>query len=245
MAFVTTKGWKSPADIVKSYRGAETLIGRDPGSVLPIPKAGDTAAWEQTWSKLGRPESADKYDLKAGLPAGANVDEGFTKAIGGLFHKAGLTAEQAKAVAAGYNELASGKQTQAETDRAANVTADKAALQTKWGGGYERQLATAKMAVAELGFSADEVNALEDVIGYGATMEKFAALGKRLSDPNFVTGGDKPRFDGTLTPAEAGEEIRKMKMDKGFQASLFDVRHPAYKENKARWDNYHKIAYPG
>jgi len=245
IAHLDNKGWKSPQDIYRAYRGAETLIGKDPSSVVPIPRAGDVAGFDQLFNRLGRPDSPDKYDLKAGLPDGTQADDGFMKEIGGLFHKSGLTGDQAKAVAAGYNAIATARQKQAETDALANVTADKQTLQREWGSGYERQLTIAKMAVQELGFTQEEIGAMESAIGYRAVMQRFAELGKRLSDPKFARGDGQPRFDGTLTPAEAGEEIRKMKMDEAFVKSLQDRSHAAHKENKAKWSRLHEIAYPG
>ena len=245
VAFVDNKGWKSVGDSLKAYRSAVTLIGRDPESLLPIPKAGDEAGWNQTWQKLGRPDSADKYNLKAGIPDGMNVDQDFMKNVGGIFHTAGLTADQAQRVAEGYNKLSIARQQQAEKDALANVTADKAALVKEWGGGYDRQMTMAAAAVRELNFSQDEVSALQEVLGYKGVMTKMAELGARLSDPNFVSGNSTDKFTGTMTPAEANAEITRLKMDTGFVASLQDRNHAAHKENKAKWSRLFEIANPG
>ena len=243
VGYVTNKGWQTPADIIKSYQGAEKLIGRDPSTLVPIPKPGDEAGWATVYSKLGRPETADKYDLKVGLPKDATPDEGMSKAMADVFHKAGLNSEQAKIIAEAYNTTASGKAAQMTKDYELNVATDKKSLLTKWGGGYERMMNSAQTAVSALGFDAKAVDALESAMGYAGVMEFFAGLGQKLGDDRFVSGAGKT-FSGTMTPGEAQTEITKLKQDTVFQGTLRDKMHPAHKENLKRWQDLFALGYP-
>jgi len=243
-AYITNKGWQTPADIVKSYQGAEKLIGRPADTLLTIPKPGDEAGWQAVYAKLGRPETHDKYDLKAGAPDGFAPDEAMMGKMSAVFHKAGLNAEQAKMIAAEYNASAGERGAQAQKDYDLNVQTDKRALLQKWGGGYERMMNSAQTAVASLGFDSKMVDAVEAAIGYGATMEFFAGLGQKLGEHKFVSASGPTGIPGQLTPAEAQQELAKLKQDKVFQTTLHDKMNPAYKDNYKKWQDLFTIAYP-
>ncbi len=132
----------------------------------------------------------------------------------------------------------------AENDKRTNFAAEKLALQQEWGGGYERMAGAAKTAVKALGFSAEEIDALESVVGFKGVMQKFAALGQKLSDPSFVSPDGGARFDDQMTPAEAKAEIEKLKLDKDFGAALRGgAMHPSSKSAKQKWSELHRIAY--
>lgn len=245
LEMVKQKGWKSNNDMLKAYRGAVTLIGRNPEDVLVRPKEGDANAWNGLYDRLGRPKEASGYDMTAGIPEGAQADERISESMREVFHKAGLSAGQAKAIAEAYNTTASGMLADREQATVAAVTADKQRLQREWGGGFERQMTSAKAAVSALGFSKEEINALQDTIGYHGVMTKFAELGKRLSDPSFVSGNTAQGFDGLMTPAEANAEIQKIKLDDGMKKALYDKLHPAHASVAKKWKDLHAIAYPG
>jgi len=245
VAFIDNKGWKSPADLYKSYRGAETLIGKDVSSLITLPKAGDTAGWDAVYTKLGRPVDAKGYDLKAGMAEGAQVDEAMMATMSGLFFKAGLNPDQAKAIAGEYNVMAAQRAKDAHADYERNVTTDKASLIKDWGGGYERMMNSAQTAVASLGFDGKMVDALETAIGYAGTMKFFAGLGQKLGEHKFVGGDSNVKFSGTMTPQEASAEITKLKSDGVFQGTMRDKLNPANKENVRKWQELFAIAYPG
>src|SRR3990172_4178733 len=57
--YVKVKGWTAPADVIKSYQGAEKLIGRDPSTLLVMPRADDPVGQRAVFSRLGMPETAD------------------------------------------------------------------------------------------------------------------------------------------------------------------------------------------
>jgi hypothetical protein len=212
--------------------------------MVSIPKPGDEAGWQAVYAKLGRPETHDKYDLKAGAPEGFAPDEALMGKMSAAFHKAGLNAEQAKIIAAEYNASAGERGAQAQKDYDLNVQTDKRALLQKWGGGYERMMNSAQTAVASLGFDGRMVDAVEAAIGYGATMEFFAGLGQKLGEHKFVSASGPTGIPGQLTPAEAQQELAKLKQDKVFQATLHDKMNPAYKDNYKKWQDLFKIAYP-
>lgn len=245
LAYVGTKGWKAPADVITSYKNAEKLIGRDPSTLISLPKADDPAAFLEVMGKLGRPESPDKYEFSA-PPDGLKPDESYVNWARGSFHKAGLTAGQVKQLTAEHNAYVASIVAQQQKDYELGVTTDKAALQTEWGGGFERMMASAKHAANTLGFKPEMVDAMEKAVGYAGTYKFFADLGKKMGEASFVTpDGKKPGFEGMMTPEEAKLEWETMKTDPIWGKALTDASHPNHKAAKAKQQKLFSTMYPG
>lgn len=244
VAYVQNKGWQSAADVVKSYQGAEKLIGRDPNTLLVMPRADDPEGFRAVMTKLGLPESPDKYEFaKAeGLP----VDAGYEKWSRDTFHKLGLPASVVKALTAEHNAYVKGVLEQQTKDYEQRVAADKSALVAEWRDGHERMMNAAQSAAKNLGFTGEMIDALEKSIGYAATMKFFANMGQKMGEDGFVTSGEgKPgKFGQGLTPAEAKAEWDAMKADPVMSKALFDPTHPAHAQAKARQERLFKTMYP-
>lgn len=95
-----TKGWTAPesADkVLSSYAELERMQGES----LRMPKP-DAAPdeWKNFYSKLGRPESPDKYEFKRpeNLPADIAYSDDLAKAAKPWMHEAGLNPKQAQQV---------------------------------------------------------------------------------------------------------------------------------------------------
>lgn len=245
-AYVANKGWNSPADVVKSYQGAEKLIGRDPATLVTLPRADDPAGFRTLLGKLGLPETPDKYEFSP-PPQGLTPDAGYEAWARGTFHKVGLLPDQVKALTAEHNNYVAGILQQQAKDYELAVTQDKAALLKEWGGGHERMMAAAKSAATALGFTAEMIEAIERTNGYAGTYKFFANLGQKMGEDGFVTGGDKNGgggFGKTMTPAEAKVEIDAMKLDPVAKIALTDSQHPGHKAAKEKWNKLHSVAYP-
>jgi len=240
IAIIETKGWKTPADIYKSYRGAESLLGKDPSTLLTIPRADDAAGFRAAMTRLGMPETADKYEID--IPKGA--DPAYGNWARESFHKLGLTATQAKELVKANNEFVAKAQADSQKVYDTQYAADKQTLLREWGGGLDRMMNSAQTAFKSLGMKPEIVDAIERSIGYAETMKYFAALGQRMSESDFIggDGGSRPGF-GTMTPAEATTEWNKLKVDKDFKSALFDNMHPGHKEAKLRQANLFNIMH--
>lgn len=244
-AYVGVKGWKAPADVIKSYREAEKLIGRDPNTLLVLPRADDPAGLTAAFTKLGRPEKPEAYDYKAGLPKDVKVDENFGKAMQGFFHKANLTADQAKTLATDYNSHLVAQQEQAEKDYKLSVELGKKELLTKWGGGHDRMLNVAQTTAKALGFTPELMDAIERQVGYKATYEMLVDIGSKLGEDKFVDGNSRRNgFGDTLTPDEAKQQWDAKKLDPNYMAALQDPQHPGHKAAQATQSALFKVMYP-
>jgi hypothetical protein len=244
-AYVANKGWQSIGDVIKSYQGAEKLIGRDPSTLLSMPRADDPAGFRAVMSKLGLPETPDKYDF--GKPADGEpaFDESYMGWARNTFHKVGLPAEMAKQLTAEHNNYIKGLMTQQAADYDLAVQADKTALLKEWGGGHERMMNAAQNAAKSLGFTPEMVDAMEQSVGYAGTLKFFAQLGQKMGEDKFVSGSEgEKRFGDTLTPDDARQQWEAMKLDPVQKAALQDKQHPAH---KATWEKQTKlfaIMYP-
>ena len=136
------------------------------------------------------PATADAYDIP--VPEGESPD--VAKAVAPLFHKAGLSATQAKALAEGWNEMQSGQKAaaaQAEADAATAAEAaakrEDATLQAEWGKDYTANKEHARRAAMQFLPGDDEAKSafvaeLEKKFGYTATMKMWAAIGQGLGE---------------------------------------------------------------
>lgn len=173
--FTNGDGSMNVAELLKSYNAAQSYLG---GSVrLPTDKSSpeEIAAF---YSKLGRPESAEKYDWK--VPEGYSSIEGNFKKFKELCFNLGMSNKQVSGVFNGWlqsvkdieaaqsAELAKIKQANFDALSDANVWGDKAsdkisALQKKLGEINEGK-ALHKLQAAGLDFDADVLLMLASVL---------------------------------------------------------------------------------
>ena len=62
---IQTKGWENADALISSYRELEKHIGADKNDFIKMPKVGDgeTPDYSEVFARLGRPETADGYEL--------------------------------------------------------------------------------------------------------------------------------------------------------------------------------------
>ena len=241
--WVAQKGWSSMDAALESGRHLEKLIGAPADEVVRLPKNPDEAAVRGVLSRLGLPETPDKYEIAT--VEGVPVDPEYAKWAQDIFHKVGLTASQAKALStenATYVKQAMEKQ---EADYKANVAADTAALQSEWRNGYENQINKAKTAASQLGFTGEMVDAMESTVGYANTMKFFANLANKLGEDKFI-GAEGPtgkNFETGMTPAEAKVEYERLVADPAFSTALLNKEHVNHKSAVAKKAQLHSIMH--
>lgn len=244
-SYVTNKGWQSPADVIKSYQGAEKLIGRDPSTLVPLPRADDPAGTRALYSKLGLPEDPAKYEFDfSAFGEGAKPDPGYEGWARSAFHKVGLTAAQAKALTAEHSAYVKGILDQQAKDYELSVAGQKSDLQKEWGAGFERMHSAAEHAAKGLGFSPEMVDAIESKIGYAATKKFFASLGQKMGEDGFVGGNKTASFGNQMTPDQAKSEWEAMKLDTNQMAALTDPAHPGHKGAKEKQTRLFNTMFP-
>ena len=171
------------------------------GKVIAIPGEGATDAERAAfYTKLGRPETADKYsitkpaDLPEGIEYSADVEAAFKK----VAHEKGLSDTTAKEIYGWYWDLVKAGHVQAmQTEKAATEKAVNT-LKDEWkGDAFKVNSELAKRAFAKFGGDTPEVIKFRDDtmidgvrLGDHPTFLKiFAAIGKTISDDSLSAGG--------------------------------------------------------
>lgn len=228
--------------LAKSYKHAATLVGADRAQVLRLPKAPDAPEWEDVWNRLGRPEKPDGYALAT--PDGTPPET--LTALADVFHKAGMTKQQADAVMGWYGERVQAAMT--ERSQRAEIGAQEAVrlLKQEWGAAYDDQVHAARQAVREYGGEA--FTKLLDETGlhsHPAVVRMMARIGASLAEPGGLKGGGNGQATGgPVTPAAAVQEIARLRGDRQFTADLMARTAPGHQAARERWDNLHRMAYP-
>lgn len=211
MAYVGTKGWQSPTDLLTSYRNLEKFAGGSKNLVeLPGVDATDEVMG-QFYDRLGRPATADQYSFKA--PEGA--DPTITEAFKGMAHKYGLSDKAAAGIFGEWNQMVQSMSQQAE--QAAQVESENAiqALRRDWGSQFDAKVEDGKRAAALLGYDQEKLNALESKMGTADLMHLMVTLGSKMGEAS-LEGADSGTKSFGLSPIQAKQQIADLKMDKQF-----------------------------
>lgn len=236
--YVTTKGWKSPQDLLGSYRNLEKLTGAGPDKLIKLPTNDDPAAWNEIYGKLGRPETADKY----GLPVPEGDKGEFAKVASDWFHKNGLSVKQAQGVTKDWNEFVATQMKAHTAEIAQRDNKQVADLKTEWGANMAAYSDTADRGAEAFGLKAEQINALKQAMGPGEAMKLLFNIGSKLgTEQATVTGDTRGGTIGGMTPAQAVARIGELKKDKGFSERF----HKGDVEARNEVARLNQIAYPG
>lgn len=234
-ALAAAKGWKGPADAVRSYAHAERLIGRDPASLVPLPGAdADDGAWAAFHARAGRPESPDGYGF------GRKEAD---RRLAGQAHALGLTPRQAVL----FREQAREGQKAAEAEWAATLNrrhaASVAELRREWGAEFERNDALALRALDYAGGPDLARTVVEaGLSGDPDFVRALARLGGLLAEDGMVGGGGG---GFSRNPASAQAEIRALQDDPSFMTAYQDADHAGHADAVGRMRHLFATAHDG
>lgn len=231
--WTAVKGWKSPEAAAQSAWHLEKLLGADKagrGVVWPKDET-DAEGWKQIYSKLGRPETPDGYELKVN----DGDDDSFLKAIVPKMHELGLPKKTAQELAKFQNEWVAQYREAQESEAADLSNRQFESLQKEWGKDFERNAEMSRRAIAVAGLTKEQAEAVEGALGVDVAAKVFAMFGENYiehaSPGHFNTGGD--------TKQSAVARIAELQGDREFGIRLVNGDVSA----KNEWDKLHKIAY--
>lgn len=166
------------------------------------------------YTKLGRPESADKY----GVAFDNDTDGENAKAFADAAFKAGLTKAQAEAVAKASNDFVAQKMEAYAKEQDSQMKA----LQAEWGADYQKNTEIARQAARQFGLDKDQLVRMESAMGSKALMHFMHKIGSALADPNLkgVGNGGNPGSAKAYTPQEAAAKMKELQADKAFGAKF-------------------------
>lgn len=196
VGYIQNKGWQEdPMKAISSYQELEKFRGVSEDKLIMMPKEGETM--DAVWNKLGRPESAEKYDL--GLPPEMPVDDARMGMAMEAAYKAGLSNDQIKALITAdseYNVQAQEHQAK-ELSRLQEVDVND--LKKEWGEAYEERAELGRRFIKDnLPDGVDKIamlSAIEDAVGTKAMLQLFGNAGIKsinLEDKAPDTSGSRP-----------------------------------------------------
>lgn len=144
--------------------------------------------WSAFYAQIGRPETPEGYELP--VPEGDSGE--FAKQMAPILHKHGVSAEQAKGLAADWNAMVAAQVAEMDAADAAHAvamnsknTAEAAALKNEWGQAHDANMHFAKLAVQQFmpaDKAGDVIAAIESKLGYKATIQFLHGIGKGLGE---------------------------------------------------------------
>lgn len=217
---------------IKSHRSAESQLGWGTDKLLKLPKdANDTATRDALYNKLGRPETADKYDF-----SGIELDPEFQKFAAPLYHKLGLTQAQVSDLLKETAGRVAAETANEEKARTAAHAVEKQELLKNWGGNTDANLVVAQHAYSKLGFNEAQIKAIESQIGFAQTMSMFHNLGTKLGEDAFVGGGGAA---SVTSKDQAMARLSELKKDNSYMKRYMDGDINVRKE----MTDLHTLAY--
>ena len=227
---------KALPDVLKGYVEAQKMIG---GS-LRIPK--DDAApeeWAKFYSKLGRPETPDKYEYQPpALPEGM-WDKDQEKQAVALMHELGLNSKQVQRLM----EFEGKRSNQFLQNQALQRKANVEAVKQEWGVDFPRRTKLASDGFLHVAKAAGiDKEALEFIekTGMGdhpVFLKLFHRVGEMLAEDGWI-GGDVPGFGN-----DAQAQINTILGDQ--KHPYWDARHPEHAQAVAHMRTLHQRAEAG
>src|SRR5210317_830366 len=206
--------------LAKSYINATRMIGQDKVSV-PNENSTDDQ-WNEVYSKLGRPESPDKYKLEAASDV-VPLDEGAIKSFAENAHQLGLNNKQAQGILEFYKNSMEGSAQQNQVDMETAQANAEQELRKEWGRAYEDNIKKAG-AVAKANMDANILDMqLKDGTRLGdhpAVIKGFANIANLLSEDKLV-GTESENVDQST---DYSAEISKIVNDR--DGPYWNKAHP-------------------
>lgn len=227
---------------VKSLIETKALVGADK---LAIPgKDAAPEVWNEFWGKLGRPETAESYQMPTeGLPEGIEIPPDMVKSFHEKAHTIGLSDTQAAELYRWQMEQLKGAGeslgARSQEERDANETT----LKSEYGEAYDERMALAKAAVREFG-DQGLVDYLEETgLGNDPRLVKaFVKIGQAIASDPIQGIGLGAQFG--VSPGEADRKIAELERDEKFMKVYTNPHDPGYKAAVAEMSKLFQQKHP-
>ena len=123
--------------LAKSYINATKMIGQDK---IVVPNKNSTEeVWEEAYTKLGRPETPDQYNLKVQSDV-VKMDDNAIKSFAEQSHKLGLNSKQAEGILNFYKDNMEGIAQQSKIDTETAQAQSEQVLRQEWGREFDAKV---------------------------------------------------------------------------------------------------------
>jgi hypothetical protein len=233
--------FENVADLGKSYINLQKQVG---GRIKIPGEDAKPEEWKEFHSKLGVPDSPEKYGLKAPeLPeAAAKIIQTMTPVYSKVAHDLGLTPKQAQGLMDWFGADAKANIEGQAQAQAKAIETNTATLKTEWGSEYDKNLSITQRAFKRLtdDFKDPIAKLIKDngLESDPSVLKFFHKLANELDeDKNIGGGGGNEQATG-----DALAEIAKVRNDKSHP--FHDPNKSGHKEAVAQMNKWYEIAYP-
>ncbi|MEE8240093.1 MAG: hypothetical protein V3R16_02395 [Nitrospirales bacterium] len=250
VGFIENKGWKSPSEMLASYRATENIRGMPADRLVELPKDLDNAEeMGKFYTKLGRPEGADKYTLPESDMGQGGVD--LAPKFREWAFAAGLNQRQVTSIFEAYQAELQGIVERQETDRSQHQQLAETQMRMEWGQEFEANIAAAKRFAHIFGLPEEWLQAAENTMateedpsGKKALLRGAAKIGRAISEHRFVGETDRIGDAFGTTPASAKTQITDLLADRSFLEPYQNKQHPGHQAAMDKMTRLHQLAYP-
>ena len=173
--------------LAKSYINATKMIGQDK---IVIPNKNSTEeVWEEAYTKLGRPETPDQYNLKVQSDV-VKMDDNAIKSFAEQSHKLGLNNKQAEGILNFYKNNMEGIAQQSKIDTETAQAQSEQVLRQEWGREFDAKVKQAG-AIAKANINPE---VLDMTLSNGTRLgdhpeiiKGFAKIASMMSEDKMVT----------------------------------------------------------
>lgn len=215
----------------------DKIVKRVPG-VVPRPNKDDQAAMEAFYAAIGRPESADAYQLTLNEEAAKLIPEDRMKLLKTAAHKAGLSADQLNAV---LGEVAQADLAQHQEIQT-KLLEEQTKLKNEWGSAYDQKLSQTIQIMELTGAPAELIEmAKANQMGSDALKWLNSLAGKfKAEDAQAINDISRGSL---LSPSEANARLDEIYANP--QHPFFVPSHPSHKSAKDEVVRLMGLANPG
>ena len=212
--YAGVKGWDGPEAVIKSYRNLESMAGNPNKMLKMLDDDASESDINNYYSKLGRPENAQGYEIT--MPE-AGGDEALSNFMRDTFFELGLNAEQAKSLSEKWNEFQGSANTNNDQTFQNQINEQTDELKVEWGAKFDHNVNMASQAANQFGISDEDLDSMEEAMGFKKTMTLLNDIGKSLGEDSYAGSPTDTNGFNVLSPAEARVKIQELKVDTSFQ----------------------------
>ncbi len=233
------KDIKTVEDLAKSTINAQKMVGADRVSI-PAKDAGDEA-WSEFYTKLGRPEQSDGYELPTeNMPDTLSPE--VHAALSSEAHRLGLNKQQYAGLVRHMVTTAHEKQQGNAKAQDENRQAAETELRNRFGSAYDQNLNLAKTAVEKFGGETLMSRLAETGLANDPELiEAFSKIGRLVAEDEVIGGGGGQSF--MLSPEEAKSEIDRKLSDPDFRDNYFNGHLPGHKHAVQEMQKLYDLAH--
>jgi hypothetical protein len=229
--FVERKGYASVDHLAVAALSSDKHISstrRMSGSAVEVPGQNATDEdWSSFFSKVGRPERADQYDLKIE----GDTDQPFMTAMRAAMHESGLSQRQAAKLVERYMAYAGERNAAQASSADAELHAQVDAMKRQWGSNWDSNVAAGQKAIAALGLTRADFDALPSSSLPGMA-NILARIGRAIGEGKIVLD----------TPEQAAGKIAEMESSPTTRKVLQNRRDPRHATTVAERDALYAAA---